>query len=184
MTLTLNLFAALLTAFGLSIGLYLVGGRHEEGAFQALASAEAALETVRAPGARESARAEAARWERTLAPIGRVLSRRAGPPVERVLVRATALRIALARRLIPLGLFLLALGAVAGLLRRDRARDLVLYSSVTFSYIGKFLALGAVAFGLFVALCPFAPPLWTLYPASGLAAGGAAVYTGNLPPRL
>ena len=183
MTLTLNLFAALLTAFGLTIGLYLMGGRHEEGAVQALASAEAALETVRAPGARESARVEAARWERTLAPIGRVLSRKAGS-VERVLLRATALRIVLARRLIPLGLFLLALGAAAGLLRRDRARDLVLYSSVTFSYLGKFLALGAVAFGLFVALCPFGPPLWTLYPASGLAAFGAAVYTGNLPPRL
>ncbi len=183
MTLTLNIFAALLVALGLSIGLYLVGGRHEAEAAQALASAEAALETVRDPLARGSARAEAARWERALSPIGRLLSRRARS-VERTLVRATALRIALARRLIPLGLFFLVLGAMAGLLRRDRARDLVLYSSVTFSYIGKFLALAALAYGVFVALSPFAPPLWTLYPALGLAAVGATTYVGNLPPRF
>lgn len=183
MTLTLNIFAALLIAIGLSIGHYLVGGRHEEAAAQALASAEAALGTVRDLSARESARAKADRWEVALAPIGRVLSRRTGS-VEKNLIRATALRITLAQRLIPLGLFLLILGGMAGLLRRDRARDLVLYSSVTFSYIGKALALAGIAFGVFVALSPFAPPLWTLYPALGLAAVGVATYVGNLPPKL
>lgn len=183
MTLTLNIIAALLIAMGLSIGLYLVGGRHEEAAAQALASAEAALGTVRDPRSRDSARAKADGWEKALAPIGRVLARRAGS-VEKALVRTTAIRITLAQRLIPLGLFLLILGALAGLLRRDRARELVLYSSVTFSYIGKALALAGIAIGVFVALSPFAPPLWTLYPALGLAAVGAATYVGNLPPRL
>lgn len=183
MTLTLNIFVALLIALGLSIGLFLVSGRHEARAAQALDSAEEALATVRDPSARESAGARAAGWERALSPIFRVLSERTGS-TEEALVRSTALRITLAQRLVPAGLFLLALGVMAGLLRRDRLRALVLYSSVTFSYLGKILALSAIAYALFVALSPFAPPLWTLYPAVGIASLGAANYVGNLPPRL
>lgn len=183
MTLTINVFVALLIALGLSVGLFLVSGRHEGKAAQALASAEAALATVRDPAAREAVDRKSTRWERSLAPVFRVLSNR-NARVEQALVRATAVRMGLAARLVPLSLFLLTLGLLAGLLRRDRARDLVLYSSVTFSYAGKFLALAGVAFGVFVALSPFAPPVWTLYPASGIAAFGAATYVGNLPPRL
>jgi hypothetical protein len=182
-TLTINIFVALLIALGLSVGLFLVGGRHEDKAARALDAAEAALATVRDAAAREAADAEAGRWEKSLAPIIRVLCNR-NSAIEKALVRATALRIALAQRLIPLSLFLLTLGVLAGMLRRDRARDLVIYSSATFSYIGKFLALAGIAFGVFVALSPFAPPLWTLYPAFGAASVGAATYVGNLPPRL
>jgi len=182
-TLTINVFVALLIALGLSVGLFLVGGRHEDKAAHALACAEGALGTVSDPAAREAADGKARRWEKALAPVFRVLSNRK-IAVEKALVRATALRMGLAAQLIPLALFLLTLGFLAGLLRRDRARDLVLYSSVTFSYLGKFLSLAGTAFGFFVALSPFAPPVWTLYPASGLAALGAAMYVGNLPPRL
>jgi hypothetical protein len=182
-TLTLNLFVALLIALGFSIGLFLVGGQHEARAARALASAEAALGTVRDFSTRESLSDEATAWERPLGPILRALCGRSGS-VEGDVVRASGLRIALARRLVAPAAFLLALGVVAGLLRRDRARDLVLYSSVTYSYIGKFLAISGIAYGVFVALSPFAPPLWTLYPAIGIAALGAAVYAGNLPPKL
>jgi hypothetical protein len=152
-------------------------------AAHALASAEGALATVGDPAARESVEARSARWERTITPVCRVLVKRTGA-MEKSIARAMALRLTLAWRLAPLGLFLLTLGALAGFLRRDRARDLVLYSSVTFSYLGKFLVLASIAFGVFVALSPFAPPLWTLYPALGTAALGAAIYIGNLPPRL
>ncbi len=183
MTLTLNIFAALLVALGLSIGFFLVGAQHEARASKALASAEAALGTVRDPSAREAISGNAATWERSLAPICRLLSRRTAS-VEKALVRSAALRITISQRLIPLGLFLLTLGVMAGLLRRNQGRDLVLYSSLTFSYIGKFLALSALAYGVFVAISPFAPPLWTLYPALGTAALGAALYVGNLPPKL
>lgn len=183
MTLTLNILVALLVALGLSAGLFLVGGRHEARAAGALASAEGALATVRSPSARASADATAAAWEGSLSPIFRLLSPSTSA-AERALVRATALRITLAERLVPIGVLSLALGLLAGLLRRDRARDLVLYSSVTFSYVGKLLALSAIAYGVFVALSPFAPPLWTLYPATGVAAAGAATYVGNLPPKL
>jgi hypothetical protein len=183
MTLTLNLFVALLIALGLSVGLFLVGGRHEAQAARALASAEAALATVRDPSARESADATARSWEESLSAVFRVLSR-SRSTAESAVLRATALRITLAQRLIPAGLLLLTIGVLGGLLRRDRARDLVLYSSVTFSYIGKFMALAALAYALFVALSPFAPALWTLFPAIGVAALGAATYVGNLPPKL
>ena len=183
MTLTLNIFVALLIALGLSVGLFLVGGRHEAQAARALASAEAALSTVPDPAARHFLAARAAGWESSLTPAVRML--RAGPgSVESAVVRATGLRMALGQRLLAPGASLLALGVLAGFLRRDRARDLVLYSSVTYSYIGKFAALGAIAFGLFVALSPFAPPIWTLYPCLGVAALGAAIYVGNLPPKL
>jgi len=178
MTLTINVIVALLIAIGLSVGQFLIGGRHESKAAHALASAELALGTVRDPLARQSVQVTAADWEGALSRILRVLS------PEQALVRATALRITLAQRLLPVGLSILALGVMAGFLRRDRARDLVLYSSVTFSYVGKFLALTAIAYGFFVALSPFAPPLWTLYPAMGVAASGAATYVGNLPPKL
>lgn len=183
MTLTLNLLVALLIALGLSIGLFLVGGRHEARAARALASAESALATVRDPSARRSTNAEAEGWETRLSPIFRLFSKGTGS-AERALVRSTGLRITLARKLIPTGLFVLALGVIAGLVRRDRARDLVLYSSVTYSYAGKFLALAGIAYGVFAALSPFAPPLWTLYPDFAVAALGAALYVGNLPPRL
>ena len=183
MTLTINISVALLIALGLSVGVFLVSGRHEARAAQALASAEASLTSVRDAAERERATSAATRLENSLSPILRRLSKRGGD-TERVVLRATAIRLSLAQRLIPLALFLLALGALAGMLRRDRARDLVLYSSVTFSYIGKLLALAATAFGVFVALSPFGPPLWTLYPAIGTSALGAAIYIGNLPPRL
>lgn len=183
MTLTINVFVALLIAIGLSVGLFLIGGCHEEKALRALDSAEAALGTVRNPSARQSVLATAAHWERSLSWVLRILPSRSDP-AEQALVRATTLRITLAQRLLPIALFALALGAVAGFLRRDRARDLVLYSSVTFSYVGKLLTLTAIAYGIFVALSPFAPPLWTLYPAMGAAASGAATYVGNLPPKL
>lgn len=183
MTLTLNVFVALLIALGLSVGLFLVGGQHDARAGRALASAEAALATVRDPSARQSMVAKAERWEATLAPIFRALHGRTDS-MERAIGRASGLRIVLAQRLVAPAAFLLALGVLAGFLRRDRARDLVLYSSVTYSYIGKFLAISAAAYGVFVALSPFAPPLWTLYPATGIAAVGAAVYAGNLPPKL
>lgn len=183
MTLTLNLFVALLIALGLSVGLFLVGGQHDARAARALASAEAALATVEDRSAREAVSAKAARWETLLEPAFRALRGRTGSQ-EGALARASGLRIVLAKRLMAPAAFLLALGVVAGLLRRDRARDLVLYSSVTYSYIGKFLAISGIAYGVFVALSPFAPPLWTLYPAIGLAAVGAAGYAGNLPPKL
>lgn len=179
MTLTLNLLVALLIALGLSVGLFLISGRHDAEAARALATAEAALATVEDRSAREALSATAERWGSVLAPIFRAT----GSPAEAV-ARSSGLRVALAQRLVAPASFLLALGIVAGLLRRDRARDLVLYSSVTYSYIGKFLALAALAYTVFAALSPFAPPLWTLYPAIGVAALGAAVYVGNLPPRL
>ena len=182
-TLTINISVALLIALGLSIGIFLVGGNHEVRAMQALASAEAALATVPDRSSRQSASATAAKWNRALAPVWRVLFKRQ-PAVEQALVRATALRITLAQRMLPLALFMLTLGVLAGMLRRDRARELVLYSSVTFSYFGKILALCGIAFSAFVALSPFAPPVWTLYPAFGIAAFGAAMCVGNLPPRL
>lgn len=183
MTLTLNIFVALLIALGLSVGLFLVSGRYEARAVQALESAEAALATVQDPAEREKADATAREWGASLAPVLRVLSMRNGA-VESSLLRATAIRLSLSRRLLPVAFSAAILGVVAGFLHRDRARDMVLYSSVTFSYLGKFLALSAVAFGAFVALSPFAPPLWTLYPAMGVAASGAATYIGNLPPKL
>jgi len=182
-TLTLNIFVAFLIALGLSIGLFLVSGRHEARAAGALESAEAALATVRDPSERGKADAAARGWESSLVPVLRVLSMRNGA-VESSLLRATAIRLSLSRRLLPVALFSAILGVVAGFLHRDRARDLVLYSSVTFSYLGKVLALSAVAFGAFVALSPFAPPLWSLYPAIGAAAVGTATYVGNLPPKL
>ncbi len=183
MTLTLNVFVALLITLGLSVGLFLVGGRHEAQTARALASAEAALATVEDRAAREALSAKAANWETLLEPLFRALHGRTGS-LEGAIARASGLRIVLAQRLMAPAAFLLALGVVAGLLRRDRARDLVLYSSVTDSYIGKFLAISGVAYGVFVALSPFAPSLWTLYPAIGVAAVGAAVYAGNLPPKL
>ncbi|MBI2901122.1 MAG: hypothetical protein HYY17_13140 [Planctomycetes bacterium] len=183
MTLTINIFVALLIALGLSVGIFLVGGNHEARAMEALASAEAALATVPDGSSRRSASATASKWDRALAPVWRVLSKRQ-PAVEQALVRATALRITLSKRMLPLGLFMLTLGVLAGMLRRDRARDLVLYSSVTFSYFGKFMTLCGAAYSVFVALSPFAPPVWTLYPSFGAAAFGAAMYVGSLPPRL
>ncbi len=183
MTLTFNLFIALLIALGLSVGFFLVGGGHEDRAARALTSAEAALGTVRDPSTHKSLNAKAASWEHALAPVLRTLQGRSGS-LDGALVRASGLRMALAERVVPLGAFALALGVLGGLLRRDRARDLVLYSSVTYSYIGKFLALSAIAYGVFVALSPFAPPLWTLYPAMAASALGAATYVGNLPPKL
>lgn len=178
MTLTINVFVALLIALGISVGLFLIGGRQKEKAARALDSAEAALATVGDPASREAADARARRWENSLAPVFRRVR------METALVRATALRLGLARRMVPLALFLIALGALAGFVRRDRARDLVLYSSVTFSYLGKFMVLAGIAFGTFVAISPFSPPVWTLYPAAGIAALGAATYIGNLPPKL
>ncbi len=183
MTLTLNIFVALLIALGLSVGLFLVGGRHDAQTARALASAEAALATVEDRSAREALSAKAAWWEAFLEPVFRTLRGRTGS-LEGAIAHASGLRIVLAQRLVAPGAFLLGLSVVAGLLRRDRARDLVLYSSVTYSYIGKFLAISGIAYGAFVALSPFAPPLWTLYPAVGIAAVGAAVYAGNLPPKL
>jgi hypothetical protein len=183
MTLTLNLLVALLIALGVSVGLFLVGGRHDARATRALESAEAALATVEDRSAREALSAAAERWGTALAPIFRALRGHTGS-LEGAIGRAAGLRIVLARRLVAPATFLLALGVVAGLLRRDRARDLVLYSSVTYSYIGKFLAISGIAYGVFVSLSPFAPSLWTLYPAIGITAAGAAVYAGNLPPKL
>lgn len=183
MTLTLNVLVALLIALGLSVGLFLLRGRHEARAAGALESAEAALATVRSLSEREKANATAKGWEASLAPVLRVLSMRKGT-VEAALIRATAIRLSLSQRLFPVATLLLLLGGGAGFLHRERARELVLYSSVTFSYLGKFLALSAVAFCTFVALSPFAPPLWTLYPALGAAATGTAIYVGNLPPKL
>jgi len=183
MTVTINVFVALLIALGLSVGVFLVGGRHQESAATALASAEASLATVRDPAARQSANATAVRWEGSLAPLCRLLSSRTAS-VEQALIRSMSLRLTLAQRFIPVGLFVVTLGVLAGLLRRDRARDLVLYSSVTYSYVGKSLGLSALAYCVFVALSPFAPALWTLYPALGAAALGSATCIANLPPRI
>ncbi len=183
MSLALNVLVGLLIALGVSVGLFLAGGAHEERAARALASAEAALSTVRDPEVRRSVSAAAGAWEGSLSRVLRGACGGRGS-VERALARAAGLRMALARRLVVPGAFLCGLGVLAGLLWRDRARDLVLYCSATYSYLGKVVALGAAAYGVFVALSPFAPPLWTLYPAVGVAALGAAAYVGHLPPRL
>ncbi len=100
------------------------------------------------------------------------------------LTSAVAVRVMLAAAVLPLFGAALLLGIAAGLLRRHRLREGNGYSSVTFSYVGKFLVAAALAGYVLAALSPAILPLWSFYLAALGGSAGAAVYVGCLPPRL
>jgi len=100
------------------------------------------------------------------------------------LASAAAVRVLLAAAVLPLLGAALLVGIATGLLRRHRLRDEHGYSSVTFSYVGKFLLAAAIAGYVLAALSPAILPLWSFYLAALGASAGAAVYVGCLPPRL
>ncbi len=100
------------------------------------------------------------------------------------LTSAVAVRVVLAVGVLPLFGAALLVGIVAGLLRRHRLREEHGYSSVTFSYVGKFLVAGALAGYVLTAFSPAIVPLWGFYLATLGVSAGAAVYVGCLPPRL
>lgn len=99
-------------------------------------------------------------------------------------LRLAATRTTLAWAALPVAAGIVTLGVLAGLLLRRLRIEEVGFHSLTFSYVGKALASFAVAAYAFTALAPVGPPLWTLYAFAVAGAAGAALYFGNLPPRL
>jgi hypothetical protein len=146
-------------------------------------SREEMLSSVPDAAARERLRESSAAVAREIRPR---LARRfggarldPGPAAAAVAVRAT-----LAGRVAPLGGVLVLLAAFFGLLRRRLLIDRHGFHSLTWSYLGKLLVVGSWGAFAFTALSPLAPPLWTLYVDSALAAVGTALWFRNLPPRL
>lgn len=145
--------------------------------------AEELLALVPSEGAREDLRerseALAGRIERAIDRHHAARRVHAGPAL-----RAGAVRACLGAAALPILLALLGIGAIAGLLRRDVLAAEFGFASVTFSYFGKALVAISVALYSFTALSPMGPPVWTLYLSMLAAAGGTAMYFGNLPPKI
>ncbi|HLY75199.1 MAG TPA: hypothetical protein VKU80_13850 [Planctomycetota bacterium] len=99
-------------------------------------------------------------------------------------VFVTATHAASLGRTLPLGLLLAVAGVVAGLLFRERMRDARGYASPTAAGLGRLLLGGGVLWvGLF-GISPVGAPMSSCYVAFLAIAGGAALYTANLPLRL
>lgn len=146
-------------------------------------SREALLRTVPNPGTRARVRRQAARLADVVCPllVPRLGSSRLDP---RSAAQVMAVRTSLSLAILPLAGALGVLSVTWGLLRRRRLMDLHGFHSLTFSYLGKLLVVGALGLYAFSSLAPIAPPLWTLYLWIALGSGGLALYFRNLPPKL
>jgi hypothetical protein len=95
-----------------------------------------------------------------------------------------AIRALVSLSVLPLAGTLAVLSTVWGLLQRRHLMTRHGFHSLTFSYLGKLLVVGAAGTYAFTSLAPLAPPPWTLYLWSLVGSGGMALYFRNLPPKL
>jgi len=96
----------------------------------------------------------------------------------------SVVRASLAVAVLPVLGTLVAIGVLLGLLRRRLLIESLGFHSLTFSYLGKALAASSAAAYAFTGLSPLAPPPWMLYVFAAAISLGAALWFGNLPPKL
>ena len=95
---------------------------------------------------------------------------------------ATHLQAAIAAA--PAGGLALLLGVTLGFYGRDRVRLRRTYASPSLAYLGKLLLFASLAASTAWVLAPLAWPRSCLHYFAAAGAAGAAVWVGNLPPRL
>ena len=84
----------------------------------------------------------------------------------------------------PEPLLLTVLGVTLGLYGRDRTRLRKSYASPSLAFAGKFLFVAFLAPAATFVLAPVDWPAAWLHGFAAGCAGGAALWVGNLPPRL
>lgn len=144
---------------------------------------EVILASLRDPNARSRVREKASAAARMvhprLLPVLRIRGLDSRPAASAAVIRAHV-----ATATLPLLGSLATLGVIAGFLRRRLQIERTGFHSLTFSYLGKAITAFSGAAFLFTAVSPLGPPIWTLYAFSLGVAGGAALFFGNLPPKL